>query len=593
MRNVRNTSTMGCGALASLLVSSACGTPPKATSPSSPASAQSVTSPGELAAAAGQPAASPYGQATLPRIVSERGRHALLVDGEPYLMLCAQANNSSNSEASLAEVWAAVEALNANTLQIPVAWEQVEVSEGQFDFSFVDTLLAEARERDVRLAPLWFGAFKNTSPSYAPPWVKLDNDRFPRMVRPDGDNHYALSPLSRELFEAEKRAFSAFMQHLRSVDPQHTVILVQVDNEVGVYGLVRDFSKMAAERFDAAVPVEVAAVGGRSGSWEEVFGSNADEYFMAHAFASYVGGLAEAGRAVLDVPMYTNAALRHPTAPQKPGQYASGGPTHNVLDIWKASAPALAMLTPDIYLSKSEDYFAVLAQYQRPDNALFVSETGRRASYPRYFFEVLGRGGIGFAPFGVDRAPYVSHPDGVKGVHADALDDFASNYALIAGAARQWAQLAFENGIYGAARADDNAPRVLDLGRWRGTVSFDEWPFGYRKWFPPDAEGLKDPSDFHNAGVLVARLSDSSFLVTGHNARIEFAVDPKEQPGQTALIVSADEVVFEQGNWVTRRRWNGDQTDYGLNFTELNQTVRVELGAYPSRNDSRSQPQAF
>jgi beta-galactosidase GanA len=194
-------------------------------------------------------------------------------------------------------VWKVVEALGANTLQIPIAWEQVEATEGNFDFSFVDRLLAEARERNVRVVPLWFGAFKNTSPGYAPAWVKADNARFPRMVRPDGDNHYALTPHSEALFEAEKRAFVAFLQHLERTDPQHTVILVQVDNEVGVYGLARDHSPIANAAFEAPVPTELAQKLGRGpGSWTQTFGPDADELFTAHAFARYVGGLAAAGR---------------------------------------------------------------------------------------------------------------------------------------------------------------------------------------------------------------------------------------------------------------------------------------------------------
>jgi len=103
----------------------------------------------------------------------------------PFLMLAIQANNSSNYPAALKDVWPAVEQTHANTLQIPVAWEQVEPVEGQFDFSYVDTLIKEARERDVRLVLLWFATWKNNAPHYAPSWVKLNNDRFPRVVKQD------------------------------------------------------------------------------------------------------------------------------------------------------------------------------------------------------------------------------------------------------------------------------------------------------------------------------------------------------------------------------------------------------------------------
>ena len=104
----------------------------------------------------------------LPRIVSSNGKHSFLVDGEPFLMLAAQANNSSNYPAMLPKVWPVIRQLNANTLEIPVAWEQVEPVEGRFDFSYLDTLLAQARENRVRLVLLWFGTWKNTGRATRP-----------------------------------------------------------------------------------------------------------------------------------------------------------------------------------------------------------------------------------------------------------------------------------------------------------------------------------------------------------------------------------------------------------------------------------------
>jgi hypothetical protein len=92
----------------------------------------------------------------------------ILVDGRPYLILGAQVNNSSNYPGMLPKVWPAIEQLQANTVLVPVAWEQIEARQGRFDFSFVDTLLGQAREHRVRLILLWFGTWKNTSASYTP-----------------------------------------------------------------------------------------------------------------------------------------------------------------------------------------------------------------------------------------------------------------------------------------------------------------------------------------------------------------------------------------------------------------------------------------
>ena len=170
------------------------------------------------------------------QFVERDGRHALMVDGAPFLMLGAQVHNSSNYPAALPQVWAAVRDLGANTVSVPVAWEQVEPVEGRFDFSFVDTLLTQARQHGVRLVLLWFGTWKNTSPQYTPAWVKTDNRRFPRMVDKEGKVSYCLSPFGEQTLAADRRAFVALMSHLKRVDAQRTVIMVQVENEYGFFG---------------------------------------------------------------------------------------------------------------------------------------------------------------------------------------------------------------------------------------------------------------------------------------------------------------------------------------------------------------------
>jgi beta-galactosidase GanA len=191
----------------------------------------------------------------IPHLVQKDGRHALIVDGRPYTVLGAQAHNSSNYPAALDKVWAAVKDAHANTLEIPVAWEQLEPAEGKFDFSYVDTLVAQARQHKVRLVLLWFGTWKNTGPQYAPEWVRFNNQRFPRMVGKDGKNSYCLSPLGEQTLKADTRAFTALMAHLKKIDEAHrTVIMVQVENEVGTYGTVRDFGPMGEAAFRQPVP---------------------------------------------------------------------------------------------------------------------------------------------------------------------------------------------------------------------------------------------------------------------------------------------------------------------------------------------------
>ena len=227
-------------------------------------------------------AAGSYGAAPIPEIVTRDGRSALMVDGAPFLVLGAQVNNSSAWPAMLPKVWPAVKKLQANTVSVPIAWEQIEPVEGKFDFSFLDTLLHEARDHQVRLVLLWFATWKNNGPNYAPEWVKLDNARFPRLIDSKGKVLNSMSPHSAATLAADKRAFAALMRHLKEADAERTVILIQVQNEPGTYGSARDFGAEAQKLFTGAVPAAlIKAQGAKPGTWTEAFGKDANEYFQA------------------------------------------------------------------------------------------------------------------------------------------------------------------------------------------------------------------------------------------------------------------------------------------------------------------------
>jgi beta-galactosidase GanA len=525
--------------------------------------------------------------AEAPRLVEREGRHALFVDGKPFLMLGAQAHNSSNHPRALPQVWAAARDLGANTVLMPVAWEQVEPQPGRFDFSFVDKLVKQARREQQRLVLLWFATWKNTGPAYVPAWVKLDHQRYPRMKDREGKPSYCLSPFGEHTLEADRRAFVALMSHLKQIDSaQRTVIMVQVQNEVGTYGLVRDFAPQAQALFDAPVPAAVLArqkpLKAASGSWAQVYGDYADEYFHAWAVASYIESIAKAGRAVYDLPMFVNNALRDPLEdPVQPwkGNFASGGPTHDVIGIYKAAAPHIDIAGADIYMPEHAKVNAVLAQFQRPDNALWVPEMGNAANYARYVFPILGRGAIGVAPFGTDYFDYSNYPLGAKSTDRSMVEPFAAIYRVFRPMARRWAQWGFEGRTVGTAKLDADTEQLLPMKGWQARVSYGQWQFGPRT-YPKDMAERPPHAAQPVGGAAIAQLADDEFLIVGQYARVE--LEPQLKDGeQGVMTLRVEQGEYDaQGRWQMERVWNGDQIDWGLNFGARPQILRVRLGRY-------------
>jgi beta-galactosidase GanA len=528
----------------------------------------------------------PASAAELPRLASKDGRHALLVDGKPFLILGAQAHNSSNYPAALGPVWAAANDIKANTLLMPVAWEQVEPEEGKFDFSFVDTLVKQAREQKKRLVLLWFGTWKNTSAQYTPQWVKLDTKRFPANMDREGKANYSLSPFGAETLKADKKAFVALMTHLKKIDStERTVLMVQVENEVGTYGLVRDFAPAAQAAFEQPVPAAVLArqkpVGATapatSGTWREVYGDYADEYFHAWAIARYIGEIAAAGKAVYDLPMFVNNALRDPLEqPPKPWNknFASGGPTWDVMDIYKAAAPAVDIVAPDIYRPESEQVNANLRLFQRADNALWIPEIGTKPAYGRFLYAMLGRGAIGVSPFGIDYFDYTNHPLGATATDKTIVVPFERVYRMFAPIQRLWAQWAFEGRTRGIGEGDDRKPQQLDFPGWTAKLTYRLGRFGEPSWggdFAQPAPGTEQP----DGGAAMAQIGPDEFILIGHRVRVRM----EPEAGTHGMMLRAEQGRFDaQGRWVMERVWNGDQVDYGLNLPAEPVMLKVKMG---------------
>jgi len=511
--------------------------------------------------------------APLPKIVEKDGRYALVVDGEPYLMLGVQANNSSAWPDYLGKVWPAAETLHANTVELPIYWEQMEATQGKFDFSVVDLILKQAREHHQRLVLLWFGTWKNASSHYTPEWIKLDQAKYPLLRNRDGQTVDSPSIFAPAWLGADKAAFRALMRHLKETDAQRTVLMVQVENESGVWGAVRDYSPEAEKAFAGEVPEKlVKGLGKQPGTWREVFGDDADEIFEAWFTASYIEQVAEAGKAEYGLPLYVNAALREPFNPGKPPSYESGAPTDNEIDLWKIAAPSISVVAPDIYMPEFAKYSKEIDFYRRKDNALLIPETGNQAAYARYVYAAIGQGAIGWAPFGLDLSRYSNQAEGPGAMEADALKPFARQYELLAPIARRLAKGNLEGKVQGASEEAENHTQTLAFERWKAVLQYGMPSFG--NWMQPKGN---TPAD---GGVVILELGPDEFLVAGHHVRVDFA--PTFEAGKKRYWLKVEEGGYDSvGKWKTARIWNGDQTDYGLNLkADENVLLKVRVTTF-------------
>ena len=515
------------------------------------------------------------GQSAAPHLERRGQVTQLIVDGKPFLMLGGELLNSSSSSLDFMKpLWPKLAALPANTILTPLTWELLEPLEGHYDFALLDGLLAQARENHLHLVFLWLAAWKNGVSSYPPAWVREDTARFPRAVL-HGDVSSTLSTLevnSKALLEADKRAFVAVMQHLKAVDSRdHTVLMMQVENEVGTLSDTRDHSAAANASFAAAVPLELTAYltahrdtlnselralwlanGAKtSGTWAEVFSvsSRADEVFMAWNYAHYVQQIAAAGKAAYDLPMYVNCWLGGNDG--TPGTYPSGGPQPRVLDVWKAAGPALDIIAPDLYAANFADW---AGWYHRADNPLFLPETNGGANGADWVFYAVGEhAALGFSPFAID-APYIgsianSTDPAVLSI-VKGMADLGESYAAIQAVAPILLEQQTKGRVHGFHLTRQHPAVEFTMDGLSLQVSLDE-VFGNRA---EAGYGLvmmtgKDAMSGH-----------AEFLGVGKGFRVMFL---SRAAGKHIGLGAVDEGVYVNGQWHPGRRLNGDETDQG------------------------------
>lgn len=503
---------------------------------------------------------SSHAQATsgLPHIAKAGKASQLIVDGKPFLMLAGELGNSSASDpAYMRPYWPALEEMHLNTVLVPAYWELLEPTEGSFDFSLIDSAIASARAHNLRVVFLWFGTWKNSMSCYAPYWVKTNERRFPRARTANGRAEEILTPFSQENLQADIRVFTAFMNHLRTLDgTRHTTLMIQVENEIGMIPDARDHSALADKAFAGQVPQQLMSylrenrgslnpevkelwqnAGSKSGgTWEEVFGKGVatDELFMAWYFGTYTNAVAEAGKREYPLPMYVNAALIRPG--YKPGQYPSAGPLPHLFDIWRAAAPSVDFFAPDIYFKNFKEW---VAKFDRQGNPVFIPEAQNSQSIANAFYAIAEHNAMGYSPFSIES---LADP---------GTNQVSQGYAVLR-ELTAFITTAQGKGTLAGVLLDSAAQTAkIPLGDYLFTVKHEySWPYAYRSI-----------ADTPRVGGMIIMLAPDEFLVAGSGIVVTFS--PRNEPEAIAGIASIDEGSFENGRWIAGRRMNGDQDHQG------------------------------
>ncbi|MCQ2165738.1 MAG: DUF5597 domain-containing protein [Bacteroidales bacterium] len=542
-----------------------------------------------------------YAQPRMERLDNSTAR--IVVNGKPMLMIGGELGNSSASTPEdVKHSFAHLHKMGLNTVLAPVSWELIEPEEGQFDMSSLDVILTEARRNELKVVLLWFGTWKNSMSCYAPEWFKRDTKRSPRAHAPEGKPVEEASSLSKNVLEADRRAFCRIMEYLRDHDArEQTVIMVQVENEIGMIDVPRDYSADAEKLYRSAVPRQLAdyirnnqkslhpylkekiqTQAKNNVTWTQLFGDDiyTEEIFQTWTYATYVEQIAKAGRAVYNLPMYVNVALD--SRDRKPGQYPSGGPLAHLIDLWHCGAPSIDVLGVDIYDSGIRSW---LSKYHLPDNPLFVPEIRLEDKDAMYALYAFGHhGAMGFCPFSIEDYPL--HTDrkdsdmsGMDLSQDDQLNAFSAGSTSISPIVASYRLLRQAEPLILERQGTSDMDAVLldDEQREADIITNDDIRLTIRHSYSLGWEPGARDAEWPEAACIILRIGKEDYLVIGSGVVIT-CTDAKSgeiwKPGDARIgIARCESVSITDGTMHVRRHLNGDQTHQGRH-------VRIPVGEF-------------
>ena len=542
-----------------------------------------------------------YGRAQKSCLQRRGNATQLIINDTPYLILGGELGNSSAANTQdIERIFPKLQKMGLNTVLVPAYWDLLEPVEGHFDFTLTDKVLEQARKYNLKVVFLWFGAWKNSMSCYAPLWFKENDKKYPRAHTGSGKPLEIASAFSDEVLQADQRAFTQWLKHIAAADKDEgTVIMIQIENEIGMLEDARDYSREANKIFNAPVPAEFMTYLQKNkkalhpqmlkkwesqgckkqGYWQEVFGADiyTDEIFMAWHYAKYVEGLAQTARSIYNIPLYVNAAMN--SRGRKPGEYPSAGPLAHLIDVWHCGAPSIDILAPDLYDNGFTDW---VARYKLHNNPLFIPEIRLTDNNSVRAFYIFGEhDAIGISPFSIE--------DGSDSPNSPLVQSYAKLTELMPLLTKYQGKGLMKGLLFDS----ENKERIIA----DDDLTITARHFFTLPWDPHATNG----SIWPEGGGILLKLSKNEYIVAGSGIVLEFAktsekqtIEKQKQLGEDGFALRNDQIktkhdkfkgmrcgigyvdevkVDKDGKLHYVRRLNGDQDHQGRH-------VRISVGDF-------------
>lgn len=515
----------------------------------------------------------------LPHLGVCEGQTTLFADGEPFVILGGELHNSSASDLTYMDrhVWPGLRRLGGNCYLLPVYWECLEPEQGNYDFSLVDGLIAQAERESVKLVFLWFGLWKNGNSAYTPAWIKRDPSFF-YMEKRNGTYLESVSPFCEKGIEADAAAFTALMAHLKDTDLKRTVIMIQTENEIGTWGSPRDYGEAAERAYSAPVPEEIVSIWPESKdkSWEEAFGLKGPEYFMAWAFSSAIGRIAAAGKAVYPIPQFMNCVPDMLPIPGLAGVYPSGGPEPSVQRIFRKMAPDIDLYGPDIYSPVIKGVTEAFSEANGTEadgsinmerrGSLMIPETGQGKDCISKVLYSVTKNLICFSPFGIDgmmtpllETDYLAQMNApFAPEQQEGAENLRRAYQLLRIMMPEIRRARSEGRIHGFFQ--EGMGDLFTLPDANITVSYSGMELGEDLFMPGMGAGGKQKDGAPCGGGFILQLEDGSYLLAGVSANITIA--PRYAQKEQVFVLRKREYFLDEEGIHAGRILSGDEGNH-------------------------------